>query len=108
MLSIYGTSRSCCGASDLTRPINETCQVVEQKWLLSQSMPHQRIYRPGTPMTFTPDEAFEMEVYSAMDEFGIDYSRARYAVAELAVVTAIMHFGTRCRESDERAERQVP
>lgn len=43
------------------------------------------------------DAAFEAEVYYAMDEFGIDYSRARHAVAEKAVVTAIVDFGAWCR-----------
>jgi hypothetical protein len=44
-------------------------------------------------MTFTPEEAFEMEVYAAMDDFGIDYASARYAVAEMAVVIAIISLG---------------
>ena len=60
-------------------------------------MPNQRIYRPGAPMTFTPEEAFEMEVYAAMDDFGIDYSLARYAVVEKVVVAAIVDFGAWCR-----------
>ena len=67
-------------------------------------MPSQRIYQrnqPGSPMfapeEVTPEEAFEMEVYYAMDEFRIDYAIARYAVAEKAVVTAVIAFGAQCR-----------
>jgi hypothetical protein len=51
-------------------------------------------------MTFTPDapeEAFEMEVYAAMDDFKINFSLARYAVAERAAVEAIGCFGVWCR-----------
>ena len=68
---------------------------MEQESLLSKIMPNQRIYQSGTSMTFTPEEAFEMEAHHAMDEFRIDYSLARYAVAEKAVVTAIVDFGAR-------------
>lgn len=70
---------------------------MEQKSLLSKIMPHQRIYQPGVPMTFTPEEAFEMEVYAAMDDFKIDFSLARYAVAERTVVEAIVDFGAWCQ-----------
>ena len=81
----------------VTSSIEETCQIVEQESLLFWVMPNQRIYRPGTLMTFTPEEAFEMEVYAAMDDFRIDYSLARCAVAEWEVVMAIVNFGARCR-----------
>ena len=75
---------------------------MEQKSLLSQIMPNQRIYQRNQPMfttpeEVTPEEAFEMEVYYAMDEFRIDYALARYAVAEKAVVTAVVDFGAQCR-----------
>ena len=60
-------------------------------------MSNQHIYRPGTPMSFTPQEAFETEVYAAMDDFGIDYSIARYAVADRAAVEAIVNFSVWCR-----------
>lgn len=80
-----------------TSSIEQTCQVVEQESLYFWIMPHQRVYQPGTPMTFTPEEAFEMEVYAAMDDFGIDYSLARYAVAERAAVEAIVNFSVWCR-----------
>lgn len=70
---------------------------MEQEVLLSKIMPAQRIYRPGTSMTFTPEEAFEMEVHAAMDDFKIDFSLARHAVAERAVVEAIVDFGAGCQ-----------
>lgn len=60
-------------------------------------MPNQRIYLPGTPVTFTPEEGFEMEVYAAMDDFKIDFSLARYAVAERAAVEVIVNFSVWCR-----------
>ena len=68
---------------------------MEQESLLSKIMPTQRNYQSGIATSFTPEEAFEMEVHHAMDEFGIDYSLARYAVAEKAVVTAIVDFFAR-------------
>ena len=78
---------------------------MEQKSLLFRSVFNQRICQrdqPGSPMfatpeEVTPEEAFEMEVYYAMDEFRIDYVLARYAVAEKAVVTAVVDFGAQCR-----------
>ena len=60
-------------------------------------MPNQRIYRPDTSMTFTHEEAFEMEVQAATDDFRLDFSRARFAVAERAAVEAIGTLGVWCR-----------
>lgn len=71
-------------------------------------MPCQRLYRPHEPITFTPDEAFEMEVYAAMDDFGIDYVAARFAVTEKAIATAIVNFGAWCRTNDHSHDDERP
>lgn len=49
------------------------------------------------------EAAFESEVFHAMDEFALDYSQARFAVAEKAVVTALVDFGAWCRAKARRS-----